>query len=57
MYSLLENNNADFVFASRYEKNCASDDDTIVTYIGNFIFTKLGNLFFNLKSLIFSIHS
>ena len=41
--------NSDFIFASRYEKNCKSDDDTIVTYIGNFIFTKIGNIFFNLK--------
>ena len=40
---------SDFIFASRYEKNCSSDDDTIITYIGNFIFTKIGNIFFNLK--------
>ena len=36
---------SNFVFASRYEKNCSSDDDTIVTYIGNFIFTNIGKLF------------
>ena len=30
-------------------KNCKSDDDTIITFIGNFIFTFLGKLFFNLK--------
>lgn len=40
---------SNFVFASRYEKNCSSDDDTIVTYIGNFIFTNIGKLFFNLE--------
>ena len=40
---------SDFIFASRYEKNCSSDDDTIITYIGNFIFTKIGNIFFKLK--------
>ena len=40
----------DFVFASRYEKQGGgSDDDTIVTLIGNNIFTFLGNLFFGLK--------
>jgi len=41
--------NSDFIFATRYEKNCASDDDTIITYIGNFIFTKIGNIFFNVN--------
>ena len=49
MYKKLIENEADFVFASRYEKDCKSDDDTIITYIGNFIFTKIGNIFFNLK--------
>ena len=49
MYNILINNNSDFVFASRYEKNCSSDDDTIITFLGNFIFTKIGNIFFNLK--------
>ena len=48
MYKKLENNNYDLVFASRYEKDCKSDDDTIVTYIGNFIFTLIGKIFFNL---------
>ena len=41
--------NSDFVFASRYEKNCGSEDDTIITFLGNFIFTKIGNIFFNLN--------
>tara|TARA_X000000368_G_scaffold399961_1_gene371403 strand:- start:590 stop:1261 length:672 start_codon:yes stop_codon:yes gene_type:complete len=48
MIQILHKNNADFVFASRYEKNCSSEDDTLVTKIGNFIFTKIGNIFFNL---------
>ena len=42
-------NNYDFIFNSRYEKNAGSDDDTFLTYIGNFFFTKLCNLLFNLK--------
>ncbi len=42
-------NGYDFVFASRYEKNCSSEDDTIITKIGNYFFTKLGYLLFNLK--------
>ena len=40
---------ADFVFSSRYLKGGGSDDDTIITYIGNFFFTKLCNILFNLK--------
>jgi len=49
MYQKLTFNNIDFIFGSRYEKNCSSDDDTLVTFIGNFIFTKIGKIFFNLK--------
>lgn len=48
MISKINEENADFVFATRYEKNCGSDDDTIVTLIGNFIFTFFGNFFFKL---------
>ena len=44
----LESQKLDFVFASRYQKNSGSEDDTIVTLIGNFIFTKIGNIFFKL---------
>ncbi len=40
---------ADFIFGTRYEKDCGSDDDTIITLIGNFIFTKIGILFFRLN--------
>ena len=39
----------DIIFASRYERDCSSEDDTFITFIGNFIFTKIGNIFFNLK--------
>ena len=49
MFGQLNDNKADFVFATRYEKNCGSDDDTIITLIGNFIFTKIGKLFFGLN--------
>ena len=48
MFSQLTQQNADFVFASRYEKNAKSEDDTIVTLVGNFLFSKLGNIFFKL---------
>ena len=49
MINRLEEDKYDFVFASRYEKNCGSDDDTIVTLIGNYIFTFLGKIFFKLE--------
>lgn len=49
MYKRLEDKDADIIFASRYERNCSSDDDTIVTYVGNFIFTLLGKIFFKLN--------
>jgi hypothetical protein len=49
MYEKIAIEKNDIVFASRYEKDCSSEDDTIVTYIGNYIFTKIGNIFFKLK--------
>ena len=41
--------NYDLVFASRYLKGGGSDDDDWVTYLGNKIFSFLGNFLFNLK--------
>ena len=38
-----------FIFGSRYSKNAGSEDDTIITLIGNKMFTLIGNIFFNLK--------
>ena len=49
MMSKIQKDKYDFVFATRYEKNCGSDDDTIVTYVGNYIFTLLGKIFFKLE--------
>ncbi len=49
MIEILNNEDTDLVFASRYEKDCSSEDDTLITKIGNFIFTKIGNIFFNLN--------
>ena len=48
MMNKIKKDKYDFVFATRYEKNCGSDDDTIVTYVGNYIFTLLGKIFFKL---------
>ena len=42
-------NNLDFVFASRYLDEGGSDDDTLLTKVGNFIFSTIGNIFFSLK--------
>ncbi len=49
MMSKIKNNKCDFVFGTRYEKNCGSDDDTLITFIGNYIFTFLGKFFFKLE--------
>ena len=49
MLQQINSDNCDFVFGTRYEKGCSSEDDTWVTYVGNFIFTLLGRIFFKLK--------
>ena len=41
MLLIIKSKNYDFIFASRYEKNCSSEDDTIITKIGNFFFLVL----------------
>jgi len=48
MKKLLDKDKLDFVFGSRYQKNSDSYDDTIITFLGNYFFTKLGQIFFNL---------
>ena len=46
MYNLAEKENYDLVFGSRYENNSGSDDDTIITFLGNKIFSFIGKIFF-----------
>ena len=48
--------NKKFLFASRYEKGGGSLDDTFLTYVGNMIFTFIGNFFFklNLSDILFT---
>ena len=41
-----KNTKLDIIFNSRYTGNGGSDDDTIITRIGNFFFTSLCNLLF-----------
>ena len=48
MYDHATKGNADFIFGSRYMNNALSEDDTIVTFIGNKIFTFIGKIFFSL---------
>ena len=49
MLFTLINKKKDIVFASRYLNNASSDDDTLLTYVGNKIFTLIGKIFFRLK--------
>ena len=39
----------DFIFASRYLNGGGSDDDTIITYVGNKIFSLIGRILFSLN--------
>ena len=48
LYKKLNNN--DFVFASRYkDAKSGSDDDSLLTFIGNKIFTLICNIFLQIK--------
>ena len=42
-------NDLDFVFASRYMNGSGTEDDTIITAIGNYAFSLIGNIFFSLR--------
>ena len=48
MYSILQKD-YDLIFGSRYQKGAGSEDDTLVTLVGNYIFTYLGKIFFGLN--------
>lgn len=56
MYKKIKDKNLDLVFGSRYEKYANSLDDDVITRIGNFFFTFLGNFFMklNLSDLLFT---
>ena len=46
MFHKIKNNNIDLLFASRYEKpEGGSDDDNLVTLVGNYLFTLIGNYY------------
>ena len=48
MYNQIKNNSLDILFASRYKKNASSEDDTLVTFFGNKVFTLIGKILFRL---------
>ena len=47
MLDLIKKN--DFIFTTRYGHGASSDDDTMVTFIGNKFFSLLGKIFFSLN--------
>jgi len=49
MYETLHTKKLDFIFASRYQTASGSEDDTIITLVGNYIFTYIGKIFFRLN--------
>ncbi len=49
MHETIKNKHLDFLFASRYGRNSGSEDDTLITLVGNYIFTFIGKLFFRLN--------
>ena len=50
MYTLVFSENLDFVFATRYSGDTSgSEDDDLLTFVGNKIFSYLGNLLFSLN--------
>ena len=49
MYKTLQSKKLDFIFASRYQTSSGSEDDTMLTLVGNYIFTYIGKIFFELN--------
>ena len=49
MIKKIKEKHVDFIFASRYQKNSGSEDDTIITLIGNYFFSIIGKIFFGLN--------
>ena len=50
MIKKIKKSEINFIFASRYEKpHGGSDDDNLITLVGNYGFTMIGNIFFHLN--------
>lgn len=56
MYKLIKNKKLDCVLASRYKNGLRSDDDTLIRFIGNMIFTKMLRLLFRINITDFLFH-
>ena len=54
MLKTIKENN-DLVFGSRYLQNAGSEDDDLITVVGNYIFSFLEKYFLILKLMIFYI--
>ena len=48
MYNQINDDSLDIIFASRYKKKAGSEDDTIITLLGNKFFSMVGKIFFKL---------
>ncbi len=49
MYTKAKYENHDIVFGSRYEKNAGSEDDTIITLVGNYFFSFMCKVLFKIN--------
>ena len=49
MMNKIKNEKLDLIFGSRYEKGAGSDDDTLITLVGNYFFSALGKILFKLN--------
>ena len=56
MYKLIKKKKLDSVLASRYKNGLRSDDDTLIRFIGNMIFTKMLRLLFRINITDFLFH-
>ena len=49
MLNKIKKENNQIIFGSRYEKNAGSHDDDLITKVGNYFFSLMGNIFFSLN--------
>ena len=56
MYQSMIFNKLDLLFASRYQNNSGSEDDTIITFIGNLSIYFYWKNFFQIKYYGYFIH-
>ena len=49
MMNKIKNEKLDLIFGSRYEEGAGSEDDTLITLVGNYFFSALGKILFKLN--------